>query len=82
MSDKDDLLAILDQMSKDLDDGEAIAINGQRFVRKATEGCCTACGGTGTGMSSPESNGKCWDCFGTGHEHYAGYDCTQKEDTE
>lgn len=32
-------------------------------------GCCTACGGTGVDPSSPETNGQCWDCYGTGHPH-------------
>lgn len=37
-----------------------------RFHRK---GCCSNCGGTGVDASSPETNGRCWDCYGTGHTH-------------
>lgn len=31
--------------------------------------CCTACGGTGSGMDSAVPGGACWDCYGTGHPH-------------
>lgn len=29
-------------------------------------GCCSTCKGTG-GSNDVETNGKCWDCYGTGH---------------
>lgn len=32
-------------------------------------GCCTACDGYGVDIDSIETNGKCWDCYGTGHCH-------------
>lgn len=32
-------------------------------------GCCTSCDGNGVSASSPETNGLCWDCRGTGHPH-------------
>lgn len=33
------------------------------------KGCCSECGGTGVDPSSTETNGRCWDCYGTGHLH-------------
>lgn len=32
------------------------------------DGCCSACKGTGC-SNDPETNGRCWDCRGTGHPH-------------
>jgi hypothetical protein len=32
------------------------------------KGCCTSCNGTGC-SHDVETNGKCWDCRGTGHLH-------------
>jgi hypothetical protein len=36
----------------------------------ACTGCCGACGGRGTGgpASGPETNGRCADCYGGGHD--------------
>lgn len=31
-------------------------------------GCCSTCKGTGN-SNDIETNGKCWDCYGTGHCH-------------
>ena len=31
-------------------------------------GCCTSCKGTGSSYDV-ETNGQCWDCYGTGHLH-------------
>lgn len=31
-------------------------------------GCCSSCRGTGTSRDI-ETNGRCWDCYGTGHAH-------------
>jgi hypothetical protein len=33
-------------------------------------GCCTSCGGRGVGgpASGPETNGRCSDCYGSGHD--------------
>lgn len=30
--------------------------------------CCPTCDG-GVDISSPETDGRCWDCYGTGHTH-------------
>lgn len=38
-------------------------------------GCCSACNGTGIDIASPETNGRCWDCYGTGHAHKPEKDC-------
>lgn len=32
------------------------------------EGCCYTCNGTGTSFDI-ETNGQCWDCYGTEHVH-------------
>jgi hypothetical protein len=32
-------------------------------------GCCGGCGGDGVDPTAYESNGQCWDCYGTGHAH-------------
>lgn len=32
-------------------------------------GCCSTCKGTGAG-NDPETGGRCFDCYGTGHTHY------------
>ena len=37
-------------------------------------GCCTACAGTGV-SGDAETNGKCWDCLGTGHPHEPTFEC-------
>ncbi len=34
-----------------------------------SEGCCTDCDGFGVDESSPETGGRCWSCYGTGHVH-------------
>lgn len=34
-----------------------------------SEGCCTDCDGFGVDASSPETGGRCWSCYGTGHVH-------------
>lgn len=31
-------------------------------------GCCSSCKGTGA-SNDVETNGLCWDCYGTGHTH-------------
>jgi len=41
----------------------------------APPGCCSACNGTGIDIASPETNGKCWDCYGTGHTHMPEVSC-------
>lgn len=40
-----------------------------RPVKPVRAGCCANCNGAGVDMSSPETNGLCWDCQGTGHIH-------------
>ncbi|QIN94057.1 hypothetical protein PP459_gp176 [Streptomyces phage Wakanda] len=35
---------------------------------KSEKGCCSTCEGTGV-SGDIETNGKCWDCYGTGHTH-------------
>lgn len=37
-------------------------------------GCCTACKGSGV-SGDIETNGKCWDCYGTGHPHPPTFEC-------
>ena len=32
------------------------------------QGCCTSCDGSGR-TDTPDTNGHCWDCRGTGHPH-------------
>lgn len=32
------------------------------------KGCCPTCDGNGI-SNDMETNGKCWDCYGTGHIH-------------
>ena len=32
-------------------------------------GCCSSCDGSGSDASAPETGGRCWDCYGTGHLH-------------
>jgi len=41
-------------------------------------GCCDNCGGTGLDASAEETNGKCWDCYGTGHCHLPEYRCDER----
>lgn len=41
----------------------------KRWRRKRCKGCCSTCDGTG-GSMDPETNGRCWDCRGTGHQHW------------
>jgi hypothetical protein len=38
-------------------------------------GCCTTCDGYGRDMAAPETGGRCWDCYGTGHCHDARQRC-------
>jgi len=33
-----------------------------------SRGCCSTCCGTGNSQDI-ETNGRCWDCYGTGHLH-------------
>jgi hypothetical protein len=35
---------------------------------ESDRGCCSTCDGTGV-SGDAETNGKCWDCYGTGHTH-------------
>jgi hypothetical protein len=43
---------------------------------ESEKGCCSACDGTGI-SGDAETNGRCWDCYGTGHTHNAGVITTQ-----
>lgn len=36
--------------------------------RRRPVGCCSSCEGTGSSYDI-ETNGRCWDCYGTGHCH-------------
>lgn len=36
---------------------------------RRVNGCCETCAGTGIDSSSPETNGQCWECRSTGHNH-------------
>lgn len=38
-----------------------------RWTRR--RGCCGACAGEGTDPWAPETGGRCWDCYATGHCH-------------
>lgn len=39
----------------------------RRRLRRC-QGCCSSCGGTGASRDA-ETNGRCWDCYSTGHTH-------------
>lgn len=54
---------------------EWMPIRKQPRFDRTTPGCCSACGGTGTDIASPETNGRCWDCYGTGHTHQPETSC-------
>lgn len=41
---------------------------GRWRCRRRPVGCCTSCKGTGSSYDV-ETNGRCWDCHGTGHTH-------------
>ncbi len=43
--------------------------------RVMNAGCCTTCDGSGGDVTSPETNGRCVDCMGTGHCHDAATAC-------
>lgn len=59
----DDVLVLLSWL--------ADAAGVERYVPPSTcDGCCSSCGGVGVGgpASGPETNGRCADCYGDGHD--------------
>lgn len=45
------------------------------------DGCCHTCDGKGT-SNDPQTSGKCWDCYGTGHTHELEETMTNWETTD
>jgi hypothetical protein len=41
---------------------------GKRWRYSRCGGCCSTCHGTGV-SNDRETNGRCWDCYGSGHVH-------------
>lgn len=49
--------------------GDLVELVHDTEARLGLTGCCTDCDGHGRDPGSPDTGGRCWSCYGTGHPH-------------